>query len=309
MERKINMGHSVKTIERPLDYKLQLHIFETDEDYARGSILILHGMAEHYERYFGFIDALNNVGYDVYIYNHRGHGTDLKEKELGFFAKKNGDEVVIEDAVAVMKYVYENKRSERCAIFGHSMGSLITRNVIQRFDKMDCALICGTGFMSDAICKTGMFVSNVISFFYGPEHKSPLMKKLTFNKDYKKNCTRTPNDWLTKDEKIVDAYNNDPYCGFLCSSSFYHDLISITYKACHNIEKTRHDMPILIASGADDPVGAFGKGIEQLYNKYKELGFKSVSMKLYDTDRHELLNETDKDRVISDFIKFFESNL
>lgn len=68
-------------------------------------------------------------------------------------------------------------------------------------------------------------------------------------------------------------------------------------------------MPILIASGADDPVGAFGKGIEQLYNKYKELGFKSVSMKLYDTDRHELLNETDKDRVISDFIKFFESNL
>ncbi len=304
------MGQKTIEINGAEGYKIKLFIFETDSNPVRGSILLLHGMAEHYGRYLDFIRTLNEAGFDAYIYNHRGHGKELPQEELGFFAKKNGDKLVIEDAVKAMEYVYENKRSKNCALFGHSMGSLIGRNVIQKFDKMDCVLLCGTGFQADAMCKSGMAVSSIVSFFCGAKHKSPFLNKLMFEtKVYLRDCKRTKSDWLTKDEKVVDAYRADPACGFICTASFYHDLISITGNAKWGIEKTRHDLPILIASGEDDPVGDFGVGIKALYEKYRELGFTDVSMKLYPGDRHELLNELDKEAVYKDFIEFFGKHM
>ncbi|MCR5823071.1 MAG: lysophospholipase [Lachnospiraceae bacterium] len=291
-------------------YKINLLIFETDEQEVKGSILLLHGMAEHHGRYLDFIKALNKAGFDAYIYDHRGHGQELPASELGFFALKNGDKLVIEDAVCAMKYVAEHKRSEKFALFGHSMGSLIARNVIQLYDKMDCVLLCGTGFQGDAMCKAGMALANVVSCFCGPKHKSPFLNKMMFEtKVYLRDCKRTKSDWLSKDEKVVDAYRADPACGFVCCAKCYHDLVSITGNAKWGMDRTRHDLPIFIASGSDDPVGDFGAGIKACFEKYKELGFSDVTMKLYENDRHELLNETDKDVVYKDFIDFFTKKM
>ena len=300
------MGQKTVEINGAEGYKIRLSVFETDSPSVRGSILLLHGMAEHHGRYLDFIRALNEAGFDAYIYDHRGHGKDLDPSKLGFFAKKDGARLVVADAVEAMKYVAENKRSKKCALFGHSMGSLIGRNVIQQYDEMDCALFCGTGFQSDAMCKGGIFLAGLVSFFCGPAHKSPFLNKLMFEtKVYLRDCKRTKSDWLTKDEKVVDAYRADPACGFICSASFYRDLVTITGNAKWGMEKTRHDLPILIASGEDDPVGDFGAGIRALFEQYDELGFTDVNMKLYPGDRHELLNETDKDVVYKDFIDFF----
>ncbi len=287
-------------------YRFRLFVFETEKEEVKGSILLLHGMAEHYGRYLDFIGALNEAGYDAYIYNHRGHGQELPVSELGFFAKKNGDKLVIADAVAAMKYVKENKRSEKCALFGHSMGSLIARNVIQQYSEMDCLLLCGTAFQSDAMCKGGIALASLVSFFCGPKHRSPFLNKMMFEtKVYLRDCKRTQSDWLTKVDKTVDEYIADPACGYLCTASFYRDLVSITGNAKWGMDKTRKDLPIFIASGEDDPVGDFGKGIKAFYARCGELGFKNVTMKLYKNDRHELLNETDKDVVYNDFIGFF----
>lgn len=294
---------SVK-LSRPDGYKIELNVFETKSETVNGSILILHGMAEHYKRYTGFIEALNEAGYDAYIYNHRGHGDKLTTDELGFFAKKNGAELVIEDAVCAMQYVVENKRSEKAMLFGHSMGSMIARCVIQRYDKMDKVIICGTGFAPDAVCISGLAVSAIISLF-GPQKKSPALDKIMFDtKEYKRDCKRTNFDWLTKDEAVVDAYIDDPACGYICSASFYHDLVYIMAHAKWGMANSRKDLPMFIVSGADDPVGSFGVGIRQLYDKYQTLGFTNVSMKLYTGDRHEILNETDKETVIADLIEF-----
>lgn len=299
------MGQRTVMIDGAEGYKIKLHVYETDEEKVLTSVLLLHGMAEHYGRYLSFIRALNKAGIDAYIYDHRGHGEKLPQEDLGFFAKKNGDKLVIEDAVAAMKYVCEKKRSETCALFGHSMGSLIGRNLIQKFDKMNKVILCGTAYQSDSMCKSGMAVANIVSFFCGPKHKSPFLNKLMFgNKVYLRDCKRTPSDWLTKDEKIVDAYIKDPACGFICTSSFYHDLVSIAGNAKWGMENTRHDLPIFIASGEDDPVGDFGKGVKELYDRYIELGFTAVTMKLYPGDRHELLNELDRKEVYKEFINY-----
>lgn len=287
--------------------KIELHLYRTETAPAKGAVLLLHGMAEHFERYEGFLKELNKNGYDAYIYSHRGHGRETAIEDLGFFAKKKGWDLVIEDAVAALKYVKRENRGAKTLLFGHSMGSLISRNVIQRFDDIDAAIICGTAVQPDIVCVAGIAVASVITFFCGAKHKSPLMDAMAFGgSGYKKLCKRTKCDWLTKDEKIVDTYIEDPYCGFLCTASFYRDLVTITGKAKWGMGKTRKDLPIFLASGEDDPVGGLGKGVKKLYKKYKELGFTGVSMKLYATDRHELLNELDKDKVTEDFISFYD---
>ncbi len=287
---------------------IKLHGFFTDEALVKGAVLVLHGMAEHFERYAGFFEALNKAGFDAYTYDHRGHGVTTKEEDLGFFGKKKGYELVITDAVEALKYVKQNRRGGKCFLFGHSMGSLISRNVIQRFDDIDGALICGTGYMPVAVCYAGQCVANIVTCFTGPKHKSVFLNNVTFdNKDYNRDCKRTKFDWLTKDEAVVDKYIADKYCGFICTSSFYRDLVWITKHAATGIDKTRHDLPILLTSGTDDPVGGFGAGVKALYEKYKELGFTRVSIKLYEGDRHELLNELDKETVTKDFIDFFSA--
>ncbi|MBO7335320.1 MAG: lysophospholipase [Lachnospiraceae bacterium] len=285
---------------------ITLHMFATGEENVKGAVLILHGMAEHFERYEGFFKGLNDAGFDAYAYDHRGHGINTPDEDLGFFGKKKGYELVIEDAVAALKYVKENKRGGKCFLFGHSMGSLIARNVIQRYDDIDGALICGTGYMPAAVCSSGLALANIVTCLTGPRHRSKFLNNVMFNnKEYNRDRKRTPFDWLTKDEKIVDEYIKDKYCGFLCTASFYRDLIWITGHAASGIGATRRDLPIFIASGTEDPVGSFGKGVEALYEKLKELGFTNVKCKLYKGDRHELLNEFDKEQVIRDFAGFF----
>ncbi len=289
--------------------EFKMHVYKTETAPVKGAVLLLHGMAEHYMRYEGFLTALAENGYDAYIYNHRGHGTDVKDANLGYFAKHKGYELVINDAVEALKFVKSQNRGNKLFLFGHSMGSLIGRNVIQRFDDIDGALFCGTGFQGEAMIRGGLFLSTVVTFFCGARHKSPLLNKIMFEtEEYLRNCKRTKSDWLTKDEKIVDIYRADPYCGFICTASFYHDLIHITGTAKWGMAATRRNLPILLASGSDDPVGSYGKGIKACFEKYKELGFTDVSMKLYEGDRHELLNEFDKEQVIKDFIGFFDKN-
>ena len=67
-----------------------------------------------------------------------------------------------------------------------------------------------------------------------------------------------------------------------------------------NIEKIPKDLPLYLVAGSDDPVGNFGKSVENVAKTYRECGIKDVSLKLYEKDRHEILNETDRDQVYAD---------
>ena len=71
----------------------------------------------------------------------------------------------------------------------------------------------------------------------------------------------------------------------------------------------RKDIPILIISGEDDPVGGYGNGIRKIYKLYKNAGIEDVRLKLFPGDRHELLNEIDKDAVMEEIGRFAEDIL
>lgn len=269
----------------------------------KASILILHGMAEHQGRYSSFAQYLLEQDFDVYIYDHRGHGKDKKLNELGFFSYNNGYQLVVDDAITVSEYIEKNNKCKKFFLFGHSMGSLIARNVIQVHDKYNGVILSGTAFPPKPLLFFALGVSSLLIKIKGAKYISPFMNKLLFeSKKYTKLADRTAYDWLTRSNPIVGAYIHDPFCGFICTTSFYKDLLKLNVNAADNklICKTKSNLPIYIISGEEDPVGGNGKDIKRLIFLYKKLGFTNLSYKIYADCRHELINELNKEEVYKD---------
>lgn len=278
----------------------------------KASVLILHGMAEHQKRYQAFAEYLVKNGYDVFIYDHRGHGTDKKLSELGFFSSDKGYQLVVDDVISVSEYIEANNRASKFFLFGHSMGSIIARNVIQSYDKYNGVIICGTPFPSMLMTNSGIFLASLIQYFKGPKHISPYLSNLMFGgKKYTSLSTRTAFDWLSRSNPIVGAYMHDPYCGFTCTVSFYHDLLKLTQHSIKRsmIKLTKTELPLLIISGEKDPVGGYGKDVQKYLSVLKKLGFSNVTSKLYPECRHELLNELNNEEVFSDIQQWISKRL
>lgn len=293
-------------------YQTRLFCYESSLDTVLGSILVLHGMAEHHGRYLNFIRALTAEGFDVYTYDHRGHGTDKKLSELGFVAKKKGASVLIEDAHTIYRYLKENARTEKLAIFGHSMGSLILRCLLTKCDTLDCAIVSSTTMPPVAVSRVGSALAGLFCTFRGPKKPSAFLQKAMFGgKVYTSLCTRTTYDWLTRNNTIVGKYIDDPYCGFTCTTSFYRDLAVLAAKAAnkHNIAKTKKDLPILFLAGGKDPVSNYATQVTRLRKLYLSCGCNYAELILYPEDRHEILNELNADEVYADIITYLHSHL
>ncbi len=278
----------------------------------KASILILHGMAEHQKRYQAFAEYLVNNGYDVYSYDHRGHGTDKKLSDLGFFALEDGYQIVVDDAIFVSNYIVQNNRCSKFILFGHSMGSLISRNVIQTFDNYNGVILSGTANPPKLLTLSGLCVSSLVKKFNGSKHVSPYLNNLMFgSKKYTSLSSRTAFDWLSRSNPIVGAYMHDPYCGFTCTASFYHDLLKLIQNATrkNQIKLTKKDLPLYIISGEKDPVGSYGKEINKFLSVLRKCEFSNVTSKLYTECRHELLNELNNQEVYSDILQWISKRI
>lgn len=272
---------------------------------------IAHGMAEHADRYDWFADKLTQAGYAVFINNHLGHKLSVKDdSQLGFFGDKDGWKNLVEDQRKLTKLARNEFPGLPIIAFGHSMGSFICRAYTAEYHDVDAAIYCGTGGPNPAAA-AGITIANIVAKIKGNMHKSKLIDKIAFG-SYNKRCPgRTPFDWLTKDEKIVDKYVADPYCGFLFTACGYRDLFSSLKFVSQNdwAGKVEKDMPIFLIAGQEDPVGTYGEGVKKVYEMLKDSGHTDVQLKLYQGDRHEILNELDRDTVAADIIAFADKAL
>lgn len=294
-------------------HTLYYHVWEPKEE-AVAILHIQHGMAEHSARYDDFAQFLNSKKIKVYAQDHRGHGYTGDKEVLGFFAEKNGWDTVLSDAKELSIKIKEENPNIPLILMGHSMGSFIAR--------------CLTSYNPD-LYKASIFMGTApsagIKGIIGKKFAKSRIKKLgshfidktlnnmtfaAYNNKFDPNGS--PFQWLSRDEDQVKKYEEDPWCGFVCSSSFYYDIIdgiqrSNNLKLIKNIDKS---YPILLISGSMDPVGNFGKGIQRVKKLYEKAGLTSVDMNLINDGRHEVLNETDKQNTydylyswISDKIK------
>lgn len=271
----------------------------------KGIVQISHGMTENVLRYDEFANHLNNEGFIVYGHDHRGHGLTAKTKdELGYIADNEGFNWLVRDLYEIIKNVKEDNKGLPIYLFGHSMGSFVSQRFIELHgNEIDGVILSGSNGEPTKLIPLGILLSSIEIKLFGRRHTSKMMDKLSFgdfNRKFKPN--RTPYDWLCSVDSEVDKYIANEYCGFVCSASFYYDLLR-GLKAIHkdeNFNSIPKDLPIYILAGDMDPVGFFGKGIVNLYNKLKSTGIKDVKYKLYKGKRHEILNEDNKLEVMKD---------
>lgn len=267
-----------------------------------GVVQIAHGMVEFIERYDRFARFLNEHGYAVIGNDHLGHGQSvMSEEDLGFFRHPGGNQAVIADMRRLHLIARKYYPHVPYYLLGHSMGSFFTREYIELYGKdLTGAIIMGTGSQPKAVLAMGKAMCRTIAAAKGWGYRSDMINKMSFaSYNSKFEPARTARDWLTRDEAIVDAYNANPLNNFVFTVNGYYSMFSAIQAAQdpRRIAMIPKDLPLLLVSGKDDPVGNFGAGVEAAYASYKSAGIEEVQMHLFENDRHEILNELDHGKV------------
>lgn len=289
------------------DGRTKIHAVEwrPEKGEVCGVLQIFHGMVEFIERYEEAAEYLTEKGFVVVGNDHLGHGTSIVSKEeYGFFCEENGNAVVLGDLRKLHKKTRNKWPGVPYFILGHSMGSFLLRQYLSMYgDELDGAVIMGTGTQPAPVLKAGQKLCTLFAKLRGWHYRSRLIDSMAFggyNKRFRPG--RTDKDWLTKDGTIVDAYLADERCTFRFTVNGYYNLFVSIEDACsrETMEKMPKDLPVLFMSGAEDPVGDFGKGVEQVRRQFEAAGLTDVTWILYENDRHEILNETDRAVVLRD---------
>lgn len=276
------------------------------EGEIRAVFHLVHGMTEYINRYNRLLSALATAGYLCVGFDNLGHGNTAKEGDLGFIAEKDGWSYMVDDVKRFADEVKSEYPNLPYYLMGHSMGSFITRTAISRYpDIADKYICCGTGG-ANPFASVGLLICDIIKAFRGSHAVSPFIENMAFGAYNKRFDGDTNYEWLTKDRNVIEKYSKDRFCTFHFTVSAMHDLIKLN-KVCNSkkcFENTKKDLPILIVSGDMDPVGNYGKGVTQVYNKFKASGNKNVTMFLYKDCRHEIHNDTCAEQMTEDILKF-----
>lgn len=275
-----------------------------------GHIHLIHGMAEHIARYEELAAFLAGQGYFVSGHDQRGHGeTQNLNGKLGFLAEQEGFERVTKDTYEVISSIRkEYMLDSDLIVMGHSMGSFVVRRYIQLYgENVKKAILMGTGGNPGLLGRVGLAVAAVNRRLKGAAEPDKIMNFLTFgsyNSKFKE--VLTPFDWLSTDRAEVEKYIQDPYCGFVASNRFFHDLITglVKIHRPEEVKKTPKQLPILLISGEVDPVGKMGKDVFKVAEQYRKYGMEQVDVILFENKRHELLHETNKMEVFESILQW-----
>ena len=289
------------------DEKNDVHVIEwsPEDGKVSGVVQLIHGMTEYIERYEGFAEFLTKQGLLVIGHDHLGHGkTAATVEDRGYFHKEDGNGMLLGDIHQLRNLTEERFPNVPYFMVGHSMGSFLLRQYLYLHGEGLCgAVVMGTGTQPMAILKLGKLVCRVLAKRYGWRHRSKLIHSLAFGNYVKKiKDAKTSRDWLTKDEVILERYGKDPLCTFIFTLNGYYNMFHSISEASliENMEQMPKELPVMFVAGGDDPVGNYGKGVHQVRKAFESVGMKDVTWIIYEGDRHEILNELDKEKVYQD---------
>ena len=273
-------------------------------------VQFVHGIAEYVERYDDFAQFLNEHGILVVAEDHMGHGKSICEAApKGCFA--GGWHTAVKDTYRLLKHTMEEFSGVPYILFGHSMGSFMARTILARHPNSGIAgaIICGSAWMPNAVITAGKATAELICKKNGEQNPSAFLRNMMFGSYNKKiEHPRTDCDWLTRDQKIVDAYVADPLCGFVPSAGLVRDMMTgLQYiQDPANLDAMKKDLPVYFIAGSDDPVGGYGAGVRMAAEKFKNHGMEHVDMKIYPLCRHEIHNEINRREVYEDVRSWIE---
>ncbi|WP_304653405.1 alpha/beta fold hydrolase [uncultured Ligilactobacillus sp.] len=273
---------------------------------------IVHGMVEHIERYDEFARFANDAGYLVVGHDHVGHGETVKDPEdYGAFPKNWQD--LIADVHTLQREVSKKYPDIPYIILGHSMGSFITRLYLGQYGQdVDKAILMGTGQQPRVQTWAAIGLTKILRMFHGEKYRSKFLEQMStgmFNRLFAPN--KTSADWLSRDKTEVDKYLAHKHHQFTPTLSMYRALFTFSNLAASRkwIKKIPRSLPLLLISGAKDPVGGFGKGVTHFYKILRHEDFTDVTLKLYPDARHEILNELNKNEVMRDLVAWMDDKI
>ena len=249
------------------------------EGEVKAVLQIAHGMVEHIERYADFAAYMAENGIYVVGHSHLGHGKSMISKEkMGYFASPNGNDCVIGDIHSLRIMTQEKYPKVPYFLMGHSM--------------------------PDMILAGGKLICKIIAAFKGWDHRSDFVNSLAIGK-FEKEMGK---GWLSRNEENVKTYGEDPLSGFVFTLNAFYNMFDGISKM--NVQEKHgqfpKELPIFFVAGSEDPVGNHGKDVKTVYQRYVKKGAKNVSIKLYPEDRHEILNEIDKEVVYKDLLEWIK---
>lgn len=225
---------------------------------------------------------------------------------------ENGFNSTVDDMEALLEIVKIENENVPIFIFAHSMGTVITREFIQKYNNNEIkgVILCGPVYFIDRVNEL-CDESKKSMLKNGSDYVDFNLMNLAFG-DFNERFQpkRTDFDWLTRDEKEVDKYINDPFCGKPQTVGYYYEFSSgFNIYNQEEINKIRKDLAVFFITGGDDPTSGYGEGIKVASEKYKKAGINDVDSKIYSKARHELLNEINKDEVINDVVNWINKRV
>lgn len=279
------------------------------EGEVKAVLQICHGMTEYINRYDEFAQFLNKRGIYVTGNDHLGHGESVQGKDYyGYFHEKKGNQYVIGDIHKLRGITLRKYPDTPYFMLGHSMGSFLLRQYLTMYGKgLAGAVIMGTGQHGRAALDAGLVICRVIALFKGWKYRSGFVNSLGFG-GYNRSFRDDPDGatWLSANVENCRNYAADPLCNFQFTVNGYYQMFKgmkvLTKK--ESVGKIPKKLPVLFVAGTDDPVGNFGKSVRMVYGKYRAAGMQDVKIRLYKGDRHEILNEADRQQVYGDLYRW-----
>lgn len=292
-------------------HQMPVYTWQPDAE-PNAVLLISHGMAEYAQRYAGIASFFVQNNLAVYAYDQRGHGKAVANIQEQGIVTANWFYKQIDDINLAIEHLRKEHPGKKIFLLGHSMGSFICQRFFQLHgNSIDGLILSATNGRQDPLMGAGIAIAWLQMKLFGPRYRSTLIDTLSFGKfnaAFKPN--RTTNDWLSRNKDEVDKYVADPQCGFVCSALFYYYFFSGIRDAFSkkNINTIPAHIPVYAFAGDKDPVGLRGKGFLELINNWKAAGVKDISYNLYKDGRHEMMNEINREEVISNLVKWLKSH-
>lgn len=257
-----------------------------------GIVVLVHGMGEHLRRYDHLAGALISHGFVVYGHDHRGHGASLAAGDEPGHLGADGWSALVDDLNLVIAQAKSDHPGLPVVMVAHSMGSFATQQfLLDHGAEVDAVALTGTAALD--LLESALDLSGDLDLS-------------AFNTAFQP--ARTDFDWLSRDESVVDAYLDDPLCGFGIDAASVREMFVGSRRLAEPAELAcmPKDLPVYVAVGSKDPVNGDLTLLWALVDRYRAAGVSDVTVRVYDDGRHEILNEINRAEVIGDLLQWLQ---
>lgn len=285
---------------------LKLSILAYIPEKPKAIVQIAHGMSEYKERYEDLMQFLCEHNFLCIINDHRGHGKSISSAEdYGYFYDKTGD-YIVDDLHQITNHIKDEYPNLPVYLLGHSMGSLVVRKYLKKYDRdIDKLIVCGSPSENN-LTGIAILLSKLVSFFKGDHYRSNFLQNISIGNYDKPFKGEIKNAWINSDVKKVKEYNDDEKSGFIFTANGFLNLFILlrdTYSKKGWVF-ANPNLEILFIAGEKDPVIINESAWLNSMTFLREIGYQNIEHILYPNDRHEILNEINKEEVYMDIYKF-----